>query len=123
MSIGVTDVPQWEWEPLATRGSHGVTAKVLLATKELVTVLARFDRRASMNEHASAHPIDVICLEGAGLTSLRFDAAGPEADRLFEGKALRWPADVLHRLWTEDGEMTVLMLEHLRAVASGAKPS
>ena len=120
MSIGVTDVPQWEWKPLATRGSHGVMARVLLVTRDLVTVLARFDRHASLNEHASPNPVDVVCLEGSGRASLRVDATGHATDRISEGRRLRWPPDMLHRLWTEDEEMTVLMLEHMGAAAASA---
>ena len=59
--------------------------------------------------HASkgSRSIDVVCLDGRGKVSLGGEDAAIEA-----GQRVLWPADVPHRLWTEDATMMTLMVEH-----------
>ena len=58
--------------------------------------------------HAAPHPVDVICVAGSGFTSVGDDVAEISA-----GETVRWPADVDHRLWTEESEMETLMVERV----------
>ena len=74
----------------------------------LNVAMLHFRSHGTIHEHAASYEIDVICLEGRGMTSLAAEEAKLEA-----GQRVRWPASVAHRLWTEDDEMTTLMIEHL----------
>jgi quercetin dioxygenase-like cupin family protein len=95
-----------EWTPLPYEGSRNVMGKVLLVRPGLVIALLRFDRDATIHEHAAPHPIDVFCLEGSGVMSV-----GGEASPIEAGQRAVWPPDELHRLWTEASSMLTLMVE------------
>jgi|SRR5579859_183834 len=99
-------VPQPEWAPLPRSGSRGVEFKVLLQQPTLVLALLHFGAQATIDEHAADFPVDVICLEGAGLFSVDGKAAPLRA-----GERVRWPATLQHCLWTDDSTMTTLMVE------------
>jgi quercetin dioxygenase-like cupin family protein len=101
-------VPQPEWVPLPRSGSRGVELKVLLHQPALVLALLRFGLHATIDEHAADYPVDVICLEGAGLFSVDSTSAPLRA-----GERVRWPSALQHRLWTENSTMTTLMVEQL----------
>ena len=60
-------------------------------------------------ERCAGYPTDVVCLEGGG-----FPSAGSEEADLSPGHKPLWPADGLHRLWTEDESMVALMIELTR---------
>jgi quercetin dioxygenase-like cupin family protein len=107
MPPDVQHVPRPNWHPHAHPGCSGVDLKVLLHLDHLVLAMLRFRPGASIHEHAAPHDADVICLEGRGFTSLDGQPAALNA-----GQRIRWPASVPHRLWTEDGEMVTLMVEH-----------
>lgn len=49
----------------------------------------------------------MICLEGAGYTSV-----GGLAAPLQAGQRVRWPGGLPHRLWTAESTMLTLMVEH-----------
>jgi hypothetical protein len=49
----------------------------------------------------------VVCLEGAG-----FVLVGEDSYPFDAGERVRWPANVMHWLWTESDEMTTLMIEY-----------
>ncbi len=70
--------------------------------------MLRFRRHGTIHEHPAEHDVDVICLEGQGMTSV-----GSERAAIRAGERVRWPANVSHRLWTEGDEMVTLMIEHL----------
>lgn len=107
-------VPRPEWFALPRPGSHGVEGKVLLDSANLVLALLRFGPQSTIDEHPAPFPIDVICLEGAGLFSV-----GGQAGRLRASERVQWPAHRAHRLWTEDVPMVTLMVEH-RGASRGA---
>jgi quercetin dioxygenase-like cupin family protein len=83
-----------------------VEGKVLLAREGLVLAMLKFDAEATIDEHAAAHDIDVVCLDGEGYISIE--------DRVWafrRGLTLTWPAGRVHRLWTGDQAMVTLMVE------------
>jgi quercetin dioxygenase-like cupin family protein len=69
--------------------------------------MLKFARDAGFPAHAAPFEVDVICLDGAG-----FVLVGEDSYPFREGERIRWPANLLHRLWTESDEMTTLMIEH-----------
>lgn len=86
---------------------------MLLSLEVVHLALLRFEPDATIDEHAADHPVDVICLEGEGMTSVDGVPAS-----LTEGEGVFWPAGVSHRLWTEGSTMMTLMVEHIDAVPS-----
>jgi quercetin dioxygenase-like cupin family protein len=86
-----------------------VQGKVLLREPPVGLALLRFAENGTIHEHSADFEIDVICLEGAGFTSV----AG-QTFALHAGERMRWPAGADHRLWTESSTMLTLMVEHLR---------
>lgn len=66
------------------------------------------DPHATIHEHPADFDIDVICLEGQGLTSI-----GGEQAALRSGERVHWPAGIPHRLRTEESGIVTLMVEHL----------
>ena len=107
MAIEVTSVPRPAWSPLPFDGCRDVEGKTLLAQKGLFIAMLRFARDATIHEHPADHDVDVVCLEGNGKTSV-----GGEETTIQAGERVRWPANVAHRLWTEDDVMVTLMVEH-----------
>lgn len=83
--------------------------KVLLEDDHLLVAMLRFGPHGTIDEHPSHVDGDVVCLDGRGMTSV-----GGEHAPIRAGERVHWPADVPHRLWTEDSEMVTLMIEHRR---------
>jgi quercetin dioxygenase-like cupin family protein len=81
---------------------------MIMVDERLGVAMLRFSPGATIDEHAAPHDIDVVCLEGAGYTSV-------DGERwvLHEGQVIRWPRERRHRLWTEQSSMITLMLERL----------
>jgi len=103
----IRPVPRSEWRPLPFAGCINVESKALLRLPQLSIAMLRFQPGGTIHEHAAAIDIDVICLEGQGLTSLDGRSAPIQA-----GEQVRWPAGIPHRLWTTGSGMTTLMVEH-----------
>lgn len=103
----VRPMPRPVWTPLPYPGCHGVEAKALLRLEHLSLALLRFQPGGTIHDHAAPMAIDVICLEGRGMTSLEGEAAVLQA-----GEQVRWPAGVRHRLWSETEPLLTLMVEH-----------
>jgi quercetin dioxygenase-like cupin family protein len=99
-----------DWTPLSQPGTEGVTHKALLRTQSLGLAMLKFEPGATIHEHPAPFEIDVICLEGAGFTSVSGEVAAVKA-----GERLRWPSEQPHRLWTENSELVTLMVEHYRS--------
>jgi quercetin dioxygenase-like cupin family protein len=108
MVLKIEPVTRPAWTPLPYEGCHGVLARGLLRLEHLGLALLRFEPRATIHEHPAPMEIDVICLEGAGFTSV-----GGEAAAIRAGERVRWPAGLAHRLWTEESAMMTLMVEHV----------
>ena len=108
MTLEVLPVKRPSWTPLPFEGCVNVSAKALLSLPHLSIAMLRFDKQATIHEHAAEIDIDVICLGGSGFTSV-----GKEQSPIFEGERVRWPAGKPHRLWTTDDEMLTLRVEHL----------
>jgi quercetin dioxygenase-like cupin family protein len=95
------------WRPLSRPGCVGVEVSGVLREPGLALALLRFVSEATIDEHAAQYDIDVRCLAGHGWVSIgehRFPVAPDDQ--------VRWPAGVMHRLWTDDEPMTTLMMEH-----------
>ncbi len=107
MPIKIHPVKQPDWTPLPNPGTDGVTHKALLRTDRMGLALLRFEPGATIHEHPAAFDVDVICLEGAGFTSVSGESAPIRA-----GERVHWPREAPHRLWTRDSNMITLMLEH-----------
>jgi quercetin dioxygenase-like cupin family protein len=88
-------------------GCRGVEGKVLLQDSDLLIALLRFSPHSTTDEHPAPYPVDVICLEGAGLCSVDGEPVPVRA-----GERVRWPAHRNHRLWTDADGMLTLMVEH-----------
>ena len=110
MTLEVGSAPRPSWSPLPYDGCHEVDGKVLLNLDHLGVAMLRFGRHGTIHEHAATHDVDVVCLEGRGRTRVGSERAELEAEQ-----SVRWPADVPHRLWTENDEMVTLMIEHVGA--------
>ena len=76
----------------------------------LMMVQLRFGPHGTIDEHAAAWEIDVVCLEGEGTTTV--DGI---AEPIHAGETIRWPAGKSHCLFTEDSTMVTLMVEHVDA--------
>ena len=113
----VHPVPRPDWSPLPHEGCVRVVGKVLLSLPHLHLALLRFDAHGTIHEHAADIEIDVVCLEGEGMTSV---GGNPAAIRA--GESVRWPAGIPHRLWTAEGEMVTLMVEHTHAGPGRDRP-
>jgi quercetin dioxygenase-like cupin family protein len=106
VNIDVAPVPRPDWSPLPSQGSAGVEGKVLVREADFFVALLRFRPHATIEEHPGANDTLVVCLEGEGFTSV-----GDATARLRESERVFWPADVPHRLWTDDLPMKTLMIE------------
>jgi quercetin dioxygenase-like cupin family protein len=110
MTIDVKPVPRWEWSPSPHEGTREVEGRLLLRNARVSIAMLRFGRHGTIHEHPAPIDIDVVCLEGSGMTSLDGETA-----EIREGQWVRWPAGAQHRLWTEDEAMVTLMIEHAGA--------
>ncbi len=108
MKLEVLPAKQTNWKPLPDEGCINVQYRPLLKQDQLALAMLLFEKQATIHEHSADFDIDVICLEGAGFTSV-----GKEQAPFFAGDQVRWPAGKLHRLWTKDSEMMTLMVEHV----------
>jgi len=107
MPLEVRSVPRPDWAPLPRKGCKRVEVKVLLEADHLLVAMLRFRPGGTIDKHPSQFDGEVICLEGRGVTSV-----GDEQAQLRAGERVHWPAQIPHRLWTEDSEMVTLMIEH-----------
>jgi quercetin dioxygenase-like cupin family protein len=87
---------------------------VLLVRDDLALAMLRFGPAATIDEHAAAFDIDVVCLEGEGFISVE-----DRVNTLAAGQWLTWPAGRRHRLWTADHGMITLMVERLGSGGAG----
>jgi quercetin dioxygenase-like cupin family protein len=87
-------------------GCVNVEGRVLFFDETLGLALLRFGEHGTIHEHPGPNNTVVSCLEGSGFTSV-----GGETAPIESGQIVHWPAEVPHRLWTEDSTMTTLMCE------------
>ena len=106
MSVDVREIPRRGWDPLPDQGCVGVVGRVLVREEDVFVVELRFAEHATIHEHPGERDTIVVCLTGAGFTSV-----DGEVSELREEQQVRWPKGVPHRLWTESGTMTTLMVE------------
>lgn len=110
LTTKIEDQPKPEWSILPREGTNGVEFRVLLRRSGLLVANLRFGSHATIDRHSAPHDIDVICINGAGFTSIGNDAAPIRA-----GQTVRWPANADHCLWTEDDSMEAIMVERYGA--------
>jgi len=106
VTVDIAKVPRSEWSPLPFDGCVGVEGKVLVREDDFFIAMLRFPPHASVHEHPGVHDTLVVCIQGEGFTSV-----GDETAEIHESERAFWPANVPHRLWTEDTTMTTLMVE------------
>jgi quercetin dioxygenase-like cupin family protein len=106
MTVDIAPVPRPEWSPLPFEGCVGVVGKVLVREDDFFIAMLRFPPQATIHEHPGPNDALVVCIEGEGLTSV-----GGETTTLRASERAFWPANVPHRLWTEETTMTTLMVE------------
>ena len=109
MALIVRSFNRPEWSPLPVKGSVGVEAKGLARMERFNLAMLKFEPNATIHEHPADIDIDVFCLEGEGMTSVKDQSAAIHA-----GEWVRWPAGQTHRLWTENSPMVLLMIEYFR---------
>src|SRR5689334_16155275 len=108
MGYEVSEVPRPLFGPLPREGCHNVQGRVLLRDPNVCVAQLRFEPDGSIDEHAAPFDIDVICLEGCGLTAIDGEVQPLHADQ-----TVRWPAHKPHRLFTAASTMLTLMVEHV----------
>jgi quercetin dioxygenase-like cupin family protein len=91
---------------LPIEGAEGVDLKVLLPPPPPLIAMLRFTTGGGFPAHSAPFDVEVICLEGAG-----FVLVGDDVYPFRAGERIRWPAGAMHRLWTDNEEMTTLMVE------------
>jgi quercetin dioxygenase-like cupin family protein len=106
VTVDIAKVPRSEWSPLPFEGCVGVEGKVLVREEDFFIAMLCFPPHATIHEHPGENDTLVVCIQGEGFTSV----AG-ETDQLHESERAFWPANVPHRLWTDDMTMTTLMVE------------
>jgi quercetin dioxygenase-like cupin family protein len=84
----------------------GVTGRVLVREETYFVAQLRFAEHATIHPHTGDRDAIVVCIEGAGFTSV-----GDQIAALREGQQVRWPKGVIHGLWTEGSTMSTLMIE------------
>jgi quercetin dioxygenase-like cupin family protein len=102
----IENQPRPDWSPLNRPGCPGVEGRVLMNRDGIAVANLRFSSNATIDRHSARFDIDVLCIDGAGFTSV-----GDESYPIHAGQTVRWPANVDHCLWTEDGAMETIMVE------------
>jgi len=67
-----------------------------------------FDPQASMEEHATDHPILFLVIHGQG--HVRIGGPDGETREVQAGDALFWPAHTDHMVWTGDQELHAIVI-------------
>ncbi len=102
--------PKTNWSPLDRAGCINVEARVLLKREGITLANLRFNKNATLDKHSAPFDIDVICISGAGFTSIS-DKEFP----LAAGETICWPKDRMHCLWTTTDTMEALMIERVNS--------
>jgi quercetin dioxygenase-like cupin family protein len=67
-----------------------------------------FDRHASIEEHATDHPILFLVISGRG--TVRLGGPTGETCEVQAGDAVLWPAHLDHTVWTDDEELHAIVI-------------
>ena len=68
MTLDIRPFPRPEWSPLP--GATGVEGKVLVRDGGFFVAMLRFSQQATVHEHPGETDTIVICIDGAGFTSV-----------------------------------------------------
>ena len=104
--IHVSDQPKPEWAKLPRPGCENVQFRLLLSRDGISVANLRFASTATIDPHSAPFDIDVICVQGAGFTSVA-EVTQP----INAGQTVRWPKDEVHCLWTDGQTMETIMIE------------
>ena len=80
----------------------------LLLNAPLQVEAMYFEPQASMEEHATDHPILFLVTRGRG--TLRLGGPGGETSEIRSGDAVIWPAHVEHTVWTDEEELDAIVM-------------
>jgi quercetin dioxygenase-like cupin family protein len=106
VTVDIRSFPRPDWSPLPYEGCFGVDGKVLVSEDGFLIAMLRFEPQATIHEHPGDNDTVVMCVEGAGFTSVAGEVAPVRA-----GQQIRWPKGITHRLWTNGSPMVTLMYE------------
>jgi quercetin dioxygenase-like cupin family protein len=80
----------------------------LLLDAQLQVEMMYFDPHASMEEHATDHPIVFLVIDGQGM--VRIGGPAGEAYAVQAGDAMLWPAHTEHTVWTDETELQAIVI-------------
>ena len=103
--------PKADWHDLLREGCKGIQARVCLADQRSVVAMLRFAPHSYTDIHPAPYDIHVLCIEGSGFTM-----SGGQVAPIQSGESVLWPKDEEHNAYTEDSEMTTLMIEHVHQI-------
>jgi quercetin dioxygenase-like cupin family protein len=92
--------------PDGPAGSFGVTGQTIHTDERAVISELAFTTRASIEAHSNPNTAWFIVIEGGG-----FVGVGDERARVAAGEAVLWPADLIHRAWTDGSHMRAIVVE------------
>jgi quercetin dioxygenase-like cupin family protein len=104
--MGIEKQPKPDWSPLPRTGCNNVEFRVLLGSDDLAIANLKFQKDATIDNHAAPFDIDVLCISGSGFTSI-----GDNDFPFSEGEKIRWPKGKMYCLWTIDTTMETIMVE------------
>lgn len=84
-------------------GCTNLDAAPILA--DPLTVVHAYGPGGDMPEHAAEEAILCLCVGGSGMVKV-----GDEVSELVSDRAVIWPAGVVHKVWTTDSSMTVVLI-------------
>ena len=87
-------------------GTTGIAGQVIHSDGRGVVSELAFARRGAIEPHSNPNTTWFVVIEGGG-----WDEVGDERARVAAGEAVLWPADIVHRAWTELSEMRALVVE------------
>ncbi len=82
---------------------------ILLDRSNSVVVLY-FDPHGEMPTHPAGEPVLFMVLSGSGF--VRIGGESGETVHMNAGEAVLWPANVLHKVWTEDQPLQALLIHY-----------
>ena len=103
-----TPFPKPDWHVLPKEGCKGVEARVCLVDKRSVVAMLRLGPQSHTDVHPAPYDIHVLCIEGSG-----FAMSGGEVKPIQSGESVLWPKGEEHNIYTQDSEMTTVMIEHV----------
>lgn len=99
-----TRIPADKLEEFAQR----VNGMPILLDAELQVEAMYFEPHASIEEHATDHPVLFLVISGQGM--VRIGGSTGETRKIQAGDAVLWPAHIDHTVWTDDEELSAIVI-------------